>query len=221
MFKIISTLFVSLCIATVLSELVGIALLWQRGQLTTQTLQDLRLVLRGEKNGNEKEPEDTDAPQISLDDELIARAKIASDFDNRHRTLNNFEKMIWEKADQTTVVKQSVEAVRSQFLSELETLRKKNLDEATEQGRGILMALPPEEAAKKLMQLTLEEDLVLLKGISEKKIADILQEMVEPEAAKRGQEIFHKLSTGGLVDKLVQETKEKLNPPDRDAPSGN
>ncbi|MCA9093296.1 MAG: hypothetical protein KDA68_07405 [Planctomycetaceae bacterium] len=221
MLKIINTILISLCIATVLSEVVGIALLWQRGQLTSQTLQDIRLVLRGEKNADEKEPEDADAPQISLEDELVARAKVASDFENRHRTLNNFEKMIWEKADQTTVVKQSVEAIRTQFLTELEELRKKNFDEATEQGRGILMALPPEEAARKLMQLTLEEDLILLKGISEKKIADILQEMVDPEAAKRGQEIFQKLSTGGLVDKLVQETKSKLEPTTGASPSGN
>lgn len=221
MLKIAQTLFVSLCIATVLSEIVGVALLWQRGQLTTQTLQDIRLVLRGEKDTDDKEPEDADAPQISLEDQLVARAKVDSDFDNRHRTLNNFEKMIWEKADQTTVVKQTVESIRTQFLAELEELRKKNVDEATEQGRGILMALPPEEAARKLMQLTIEEDLVLLKGISEKKIADILQEMVDPEAAKRGQEIFHKLSTGGLVDKLVQETKGKLDPAQEDAPAGN
>lgn len=221
MLKILNNLFISLCIATVLSEVVGIGLLWQRGLLTTQTLQDIRLVLRGEKEAADKEPEDADAPQISLEDELVARAKVAADFDNRHRTLNNFEKMIWEKADQTTVVKQSLEAMRTQFLAELETLRKKNLDEATEQGRGILMALPPDEAARKLMQISLEEDLVLLKGISEKKIADILQEMVDPESAERGQEIFHKLSTGGLVDKLVKETKAQLEPAAGSAPSGN
>jgi flagellar motility protein MotE (MotC chaperone) len=111
--------------------------------------------------------------------------------------------------------------MRTQFLAELETLRKKNLDEATEQGRGILMALPPDEAARKLMQISLEEDLVLLKGISEKKIADILQEMVDPESAERGQEIFHKLSTGGLVDKLVKETKAQLEPAAGSTPSGN
>jgi len=221
MLKILNTLFVSLCIATVLSEVVGLGLLWQRGQLNMQTMRDIRLVLRGEREAGEKEPQDADAPQMSLEDQIVARAKIDADFDNRHRQLNNFEKMIREEANQITVNQQTLEETRKRFLAELEDLKKKNLDEATEQGRGILMALPPEEAARKLMQLTLEEDLVLLKGISEKKIADILQEMVEPDAAKRGQEIFHKLSTGGLVDQLVKETSNDVQPGKKTNPAGN
>lgn len=221
MLKILNTLLISLCVATVLSELVGIGLLWQRGQLTSQTLQDIRLVLRGEIHEIEKEPEDIDAPQMSLEDLIRARAEIEANFDSRQRELNKFELMIREKADQITGSQKSLEEVRQRFLTELDELKKKNEDASTEQARGILMALPPDEAARTLMQVTLEEDLVLMKGMPEKVIANILQEMVETNAAKRRQEIFQRLSTGGLVDDLVEGTAQELKPAEAKAPSGN
>jgi len=219
MFKIINLIFTCLCIATVLSEILGVGLLWQRGQLNMQTLHDIRLILSGEKQDAEVESEDQDAPQMSLEELVQARAKVDADLENRQRELNTFEQMIREKADQISDKQKKLEENRTLFLAELEELRKKNLDSATEQGRGILMALPPEEAAQKLLQATLEEDLILLQGMSEKIIANILQEMKEGEAAKRGKEIFHSLATGRLTSLPIDQAAEKSAAPGTKKPT--
>ena len=91
---------------------------------------------------------------------------------------------------------------------------------SAEQSRGILLALPAKEAVRQLMQLDLEADVILLKGMPEKSIAKILKEFSATAAppgtetgadrkespAERGRRIFEALTRGEPLRSLLERT---------------
>ena len=66
------------------------------------------------------------------------------------------------------------------FNTQLQQLADKNVVEAREQSRSVLLALPPADAVDRLMQLTVNEDVLLLREMPEAKIALLLKEFATP-----------------------------------------
>lgn len=220
MFKLLKTLFTSICIASCISALLGLGFLWYRGQLTMQTLRDIRVVLQGGDQSQVQEEADQGAPQASLEDVVKTRVKVSADFNNKERELTTLEGFLNERATRLQMQKAEFDSRRKSFQEELERLRAEQVSAATEQGRGILIALPSREAADRLMQLSLDENVVLLKGMSEKIIARILKEFKgEEKRVKRGNEIFEKLTNGGRIRQLIDEqSRQKTNVADAAPP---
>ena len=98
------------------------------------------------------------------------------------------------------------------FEKDLKELDKAASSEATEQTRGILLALQPADAIDILMGLTIKENVVLLKGMPEKSTAKILQQFLigDDDEKKRGQEVFKEISKGTPSKMLIGDSYNGL-----------
>lgn len=196
------------CVATLFSEALGFAFLWFRGQLNGETLHEIRLVLSG---GNPDEFADGDEGvkvRPSVDDILRHRSLRVLELDAREGELALMKTMITQKADELISEQQAFEERKLEFDDELESLNEQMISQATEQARGILLAMTPPDAVDHLMQLQLQESVVLLKGMPEKDIAEILQEFLGGSADKdridRGREIFEAITRGEPTSSLLE-----------------
>jgi flagellar motility protein MotE (MotC chaperone) len=210
------------CVAVVASLSVGLGLLWSRGQITAHTLRELREVLTGGTvaNANPEFDDDKASPQASLDEVINARARMSVEFNAKEAELAIFKQMMAEGTARLTAEKEAFEQRKRAFDEELQRLNETLDSEATGLARGVLLALPPKDAVEKLMQLTTDECVVLLKGMPEKSIAKILKEFQgAADRIERGKQIFDALNRGDPVRPLVERTQGGLNPAPTAAPT--
>jgi hypothetical protein len=76
------------------------------------------------------------------------------------------------------------------------------------------MALPSGDAVQYLMQVSLEENLQLLKGMDGKFIAKLLKEFLvapDPMVIKRGKEIFKQMSQDEPFRSFADDTLDELS----------
>ena len=92
-----------------------------------------------------------------------------------------------------------IEQLKQNFEKQLAQLNQSVTAESTEQARGVLLALPTADAVDNLMQLSLQENIILLKGMQEKSIGKLLQQFLRESDQKkrdRAHEIFEAISQG-------------------------
>lgn len=218
----LTLIFTCFCTATVISQVVGLGILWYRGQLSPQTLRDLQSALSGEQSEQAEEDVQKDTPEISLEEVLVTRARMSVEYNTKESELAVLKGMMLEGTKQLTAQQAAFEKRKKAFEKELEDARLQVNSEATTQARGILMALPPKDAVEKLMQVSVAEDVVLLKGMPEKSIAKILKEFKNVEQGmERGKEIFEAISSGEPTAPIIDRMKDALNQTDADAAGDN
>ena len=120
-----------------------------------------------------------------------------------------------QKAD--SIIKSHEAFIRDKdaFVTQLDTRLAAVTSTATEQARNILLAMSGTDAVAHLMELDLEENVVLLKGMPEKKIASILGAFSQGdiEQFKRGQDIFKAISVAGPASQIIGDQIQTLSPP--------
>jgi hypothetical protein len=201
------------CVATVFSEMLGASLLWYRGQLTVDTLKDIRSILKGEGQddfGMDDESAKTDPTSREV---MQERIQAILDLENREAELGIFYKMMDSKKETFIGDQEAFGKQKQDFDLHLTTLNDRFTGEAIAQARLILLALPPANTVQNLMQLDLAEDVILLKGMPEKSIAKILQEFSKSgviEEQKRGQQIFEAIDRGEPFKKVFGDAEKKL-----------
>ena len=199
------------CVATVCSEVCGLALLWSRGDLTAHTLREMTSVLNGDETEDSKQREDKAAPQASLEEVINARARMSAEYNAKESELAVLKGMMMEGMTRLTSQQEEFERRKKAFDKELELLEKQVVAQSTEQARGVLLALPPKDAVEKLMQLSVDQNVVLLKGMPEKSIAKILKEFKNGEKeTERGKKIFEALNQGAAIRELLEREKSTL-----------
>lgn len=199
------------CIATVLAEAAGLALLWQRGQLTRDTLKDVRLALSGTLHDNDRQQYEESPTRASAEEIVRKRTLRILDLSTREDEASKLKDMLNAKADGLIASQMEFEKKQEAFQKQLQELKDRETAEATEQARGILLALSPENAVQFLMGLSAEENIALLKGMPEKSIARIEEEFLNDQAgqkSERGQQIFAALSRGLPVTGAIDEALE-------------
>jgi len=202
------------CAATLLSEAMGIGILWYRGQLTAETWKDLQLVLSGEgRDAGELLSDKSDAIQPNSDDFVRLRTGRVFDVSRRENELDSLRDLVEGQATALTARQKRLEQMKRGFVTQLQMLRKKSESEAVERSRGVVLAMETASAVKLLAQLTVDEDIVLLQGIPEKSIAAILQEFAAGDKTmqERGTQIFNALNRGEPERKLISATSDRLN----------
>jgi hypothetical protein len=119
------------------------------------------------------------------------------------------------------------------FNTQLQQLSEKNIVEAREQSRSVLLALPPADAVERLMQLSVEEDVLLMREMPEAKIALLLKEFTTPpdggEAAvvaregvartQRAKDIFARISKGEPRESIIRSALNTLQQAEADQPA--
>lgn len=197
-----------------LAEVLAAGVLWSRGHLTPTTLREIRLAIAqpGEAVAEET-PETTAAEEISAEEVRQARVKRVLDLDSRETELTTLKRLTTEAANQLISERRAFDQLKDDFRKELEALAVRTRDEATEQTRAVLLAVPPEEAVQRLLGLTKDEAVDLLRGMPEKSIARLLSAFErDPKAIQRGQELFEALYRGRPTQPTIDKAREGLDP---------
>lgn len=204
------------CVALVLSEAAAVFLLWQRGTLTTHNFRELQLILRGDLDPEPQSTVSTTAadPQVALAEVQTARATKVLDIARTEDGLGTLQQSIVAARKQVEEQQSQFRTERQAFVKKLDDLEKSVVEAATEQARGVLLALPPAQAADKLAAVPLDDALVLMKAMPEKNIAKILKEFVgTKEKLERGQKLFDGLYKGQPQKALLDQARAQFPSP--------
>lgn len=187
------------CVGTVITEAIGIGVLVMRGQLTAETWRDIRSVLSGTPLGSQTIEVETTDTQPSSEQIMQQRVRSILQLNTREEELDRFRIMIDTLASELSQEKEQFRLQKLAFQKELQQAEEQLTAESTEQARGILGKLRPDDATASLMALTLNENVVILRGMPERSIGRILESFSksgDPALAERGQQIFEAISRG-------------------------
>jgi flagellar motility protein MotE (MotC chaperone) len=211
-----------LCTTVVAAESTVLITLWNRGMISAHHLQEIKLVLTNRTLADEPENETELKQQYpSVREVAEARAIKVLGFDKRESELMTLKGMADVKREALESQQKQFLAQRKEFEEELARIESEITAASTEQARGVLLALPPKDAVRQLMQIPLDQDVVLMKGMPEKTIAKILKEFQtagDPAAgdgkdapAERGRQIFEALSRGEPARTLLEAQRKAAN----------
>jgi hypothetical protein len=197
-----------------LAEFTVVGWLWIQGSLNAGSMKEIRLALTGQTAAESAEAaEAVQSSQTSQDEIQEARVIRVLELESRENELTLLKRMTSDSANELISDRKSLDELKARFRAELEQLRQQAEDGSTEQTRAILLASPPEEAVNRLMGLTSQEGVGLLKGLPEKSISRILQAFqADPETQKRGQELFEGIYRGEPARSAIGNTLDKLAP---------
>ncbi|QDT27442.1 hypothetical protein Enr10x_27590 [Gimesia panareensis] len=202
------------CVATIISELLGLGFLWFRGHLNADAVKDIRLIVTGQSLDDVQLTED-ETVLPSRDEVTEKRAMRILELVAREDEIDMLKSSITQSSDSLKQDRLAFEEVKLKFEEELLQLKEQSQSVATKKTQTVLTALPAGDAVQYLMQLSVEENIQLIKGMDGKFIAKLLKEFLvapDPLVIKRGKEIFKEISqdepfrsfADGTLDKLSQ-----------------
>jgi flagellar motility protein MotE (MotC chaperone) len=227
MLKFVMIIVACVCTTVVVSETTALLVLWQRGMISAHHWREIQLVLMNRTADDRPDDEKDEVSEFPSAQQLArARAVKTLNFDKREGELFTLKGMADGKRDDLETQQKQLRAQRKAFEDELAQIEATLTSASTEQARGVLLALPPKDAVRQLMQLSLTEDVVLLKGMPEKNVAKILKEFSVTIAttavdasgerketpAERGRKIFEALSRGEPTRSLLEQTRKSNEP---------
>jgi hypothetical protein len=185
-------------------------------------LREIRLVLTNRNLDEDTDPAVESRPEFpSTQQTTQARTVKVLNLDKRESELVTLKEMADGKREDLETRQQQFHAQRKAFEDDLARIEAEITSAGTEQARGVLLALPPRDAVRQLMHLSLADDVVLMKGMPEKTVAKILKEFqaTPPTAAdatadrketpaERGRLIFEALSRGEPARTLLERTRK-------------
>ncbi len=200
------------CVATILSQLLGVAYLWSRGQLNAEVVRELRAILAGEEPDIVAMTEEEMDGQVSREQVIAERGMRVLELNTRQMELTALKNMITKNREEISQQQELFQSKKSDFEDQLRELQQNNTSESIEQTRGIVLALSPAEKVNYLMALDVDQSIVLLKGMPEKEIGKILQEFSKgtPEGQDRGQVIFEAIYEGQPASTPINQTLDRL-----------
>jgi flagellar motility protein MotE (MotC chaperone) len=225
--KFVMIIIACVCTTVVVSETTAFVILWQRGMISAHHLREIQLVLMNRTSDDGPDDEKDEVSEFPSAQQLArARAVKTLNFDKRESELVTLKGLADGKRDDLETQQKQLRAQRKAFEDELAQIEANLTSASTEQARGVLLALPPKDAVRQLMQLSLTEDVVLLKGMPEKSVAKILKEFSatiptnavdasgerKETPAERGRKIFEALSHGEPTRSLLDQTRSSTEP---------
>ena len=215
--------FACFCIATVITEAVGLGVLWSRGQLNQRTFREIEVVLTGaDLLGDESQDNELKKRQPSLEEITDQRVIAILGIEKRENLAKQLLNDVMMFRDEVTSEQKALNKDRESFNAELKDVNERITAEATELARGILLASSPKDAVDRLMDLTVDEDVILLRGMPDENIAKILKEFKAGQVLERVQRaaliyeaIYRGEPTNSVLTKHLNETQ-----PAPDEPAG-
>lgn len=200
-------IFCVFCVATLLAEVLGVTFLWSRGQLNSETLRDIQLVLSGRSEEVADRAAASRPEQPSLEEVARQRALRVLEFNTREKELDVLKSMVESQGQEVLKKREALQKEQTAFENRLEELQTEATSEAAKRARNILLELQPADAVNNLMQLDLQQNVMLLKEMPEKEVAAILREFGrgDAEQQERGEKIFAALSSGEPENSIIEE----------------
>ncbi|QDV50201.1 hypothetical protein [Gimesia fumaroli] len=201
------------CVATIISEILGIGFLWLQGNLNADSVKDIRMIVTGQSLDDvelvEEEPAGPSRGEVEL-----SRATRILELAAREDEIDMLKSSITQSSDLLKKDRLAFKQAKQEFEEELKVLKEQSQNDATKKTQSVLVALPPTDAVQYLMQLSIEENIDILKGMEGKFIAKLLKEFLvagDPLVIKRGKEIFKKMSQDEPFRSFSDETIDQLS----------
>jgi len=193
------------CVAVVVSEVAGLGLLWYRGQLTKRTIREIEVILTGsDVFGLADETEVEEQKHSSMEEIDRQRALAILDLQNRESLAKTLMDEVLKIRDKLTEEQNILKRDREAFRAELAQVNEQLNSEAAELARGILLASAPKDAVTRLLELTVEEDVILLRQMPEESVAQILKAFKGTKDEMRAKLIFEALNRGEPAKSVVE-----------------
>jgi hypothetical protein len=221
------------CVAALLSEALGLGVLWSQGLLSVRRLREMRDLL----GPQEKEVVAVEGePPLALpssQDVLRERSLRVLSLGSLETEVGLLKSMIENERNGLIAQRADFQKEKAAFNTQLQQLSEKNIVEAREQSRSVLLALPPADAVERLMQLSVDEDVLLMREMPEAKIALLLKEFAAapeggdaattardaPARVLRAKEIFARISKGEPRESIIRSALNNLQQAESDRPS--
>ncbi|WP_339732177.1 hypothetical protein [uncultured Gimesia sp.] len=201
------------CVATIISELLGIGFLWFKGNLNADSIKDIRMIITGQSLDDVVLVEE-ESTLPSRNEVMLNRATRILELTSREDEIDMLKSSITQSSDSLKKDRLAFKQAKQEFEEELEVLKEQSQSVATKKTQSVLVALSPGDAVQYLMQLSIEENIEILKGMEGKFIAKLLKEFlvaVDPLVVKRGKEIFKKMSQDEPFRNFSDETIDQLS----------
>jgi len=222
------------CIAVIVSEVAGAGILWSRGFLTARRLREMRDVFDPQEK--ESLARDIEAQPVmpSAQDVLRDRSMRVLSLGSLETDVGLLKAMLDSERTSLSTQNAAFQQQRAAFKSQLQQLSDETAVAAREQARGVLLALPPSEAVERLMQLTVNEDVLLMREMPEPKIAVLLKQLVStPEGEtpsnastkaladrrQRAQDIFKSINNGEPRNSIIRSALSNLQQGEAERPT--
>jgi hypothetical protein len=234
MIRTLWIVFSAFCVALFVSELLGVGFVWSQGQLTLARLREVRDLFGPQEK--EVVAADTETQRIlpSSEDVLRERSLRVLSLSSRETEVDLLRTMLDTERNNLITQLADFQKQKEAFQKQLLQLSEESTVAAREQARAVLLQLPPADAVARLMQLSIEEDVLLMREMPEPKIALILKEFAptteggnEGAAAaskdaqarqERAKEIFRRISTGEPKEGIIRSALNGLQPAETERP---
>ena len=209
--RIALTVFLSFCVATILSQAVGIGLLWFTGHLNASTIGKALAVLAGDAVV-EAATARADAEPVRVTQEQLLEHRASRLLDLDHRT-REVEGRVDFAADVLAKVREEREALDNlwkSFEDELKQVEVSETSEGMEKVRSILAKLKPSQAKDFLMKDDVDEAVRLLAEMPDRTVAKLLKEFKTDAEMQRAEEILRALNEGREQGEAARKAQEEL-----------
>lgn len=209
--RVALTVLLSFCVATILSQMVGVGVLWSTGNLNGNTIAIVAAVLAGEPIGEDVVEEiEAESVQVTQEQLLEFRANRLLDIDHRNREVEarvNFDAGILARVREERA---ALEKLIKNFKQELKQIDEAETSEGAEKVRSVLAKVKPAQAKDILMSRELSDTVRLLSGMPDRIIAKLLKEFKTNEEMTRAQEILKSLDEGKQQAEAARKALEEL-----------
>lgn len=196
-FALLSTI----ALATLFAEGLVVGVLFAKGRLTPETVQEIRDILRDPSTlavTTDKTQEKSTTAAVTADDVVKARALRILQIEQREREQQLLKGYVVDARSIVAKDREVATKLRKDYEDERRTVAEREKSAAVEQARNVLLKTDTPIMLEHLMKMPLDDSITLVKGMPEKKIAELLQAFSsgDQKAAKRGQEIFQSIAQG-------------------------
>lgn len=208
MVRVLTVAFAAIAALTLLAEGLGAALLWSQGRLNPDTIREIRMILRDPVTTTDAAESDAEAPVLAIEDIVKARSIRILNLEEREREQELLKAIVSDSREAVLAEQAKLKASREMFMAEQKLQADKGSTAAIEKARNVLLKAQADAAMGQLMNLTLEENVIIVQEMPEKKIADLLAAFAagDKDQVLRGEELFQAI-TRGRVESADSEVK--------------
>lgn len=197
MLRLIASLVGLASFATLLAAGIAVGVLVFRGQVNGETASRIAAAINSPQVSPASTPVEKEESTLPSSEEVAqARTIQTLEMNARADDLLLLKQILDERAGKLEEERAAYELALTAFRTELETVRTRSVDEATEQARLIVKAMPARDAVSYLLTLSEPDGLRIVKGLPERTLAKILQEFASgtDEQQQRGRWLFEAIS---------------------------
>ncbi len=221
-----ASLIVYFCAATLIAQLVVIAYVWSAWKIDQTKALRMLAIARGEEPAipppKEEKKEQPPAEQVSYEAILNRRAVKLRDLELREQSLALALDELKTQQQELAASRQKERQERTQFASELQSLKEGAEASGRELVRRTLETVKPKQAKEQLLQMLEKNEIdvvvLLLASMPENRRAKILTEFKTPEENEKLAEVLRRLREGQPEASLVDKTQHQMTQSSRSEP---